>query len=362
MLKRRRGIRLTTKAPDNLISYRYSLVILLLLLSTSSISIGALESKKIIGGFSSNTYTCTNLAMMSTSNSDGRAYDTAGPEKDNMLDIGFIGCGVIASSIAKGLMMQNDVSIGTISVSRRSESKSSELKHLFPDAVTVCDDNQHILDNADLIFVCVLPQQMESVVGALQFDKDRHILVSLSSTSKLMDLMNASCLSLERNQVYRMICLPAVATCEATCLLVPKVPSNSDGKRLRDLFDALGGCVECKDEDIMNKMMVTTAMMGPIYGIMRNNREWLVKQGVPAGDASYFVARQYMSMVKDAQVDARENPMRFDELIEEQTPGGLNEQALRNLQLQGVFDMYDNAMDAVLNRLEGRSDGSLNRK
>ena len=51
----------------------------------------------------------------------------------------------------------------------------------------------------------------------------------------------------------------------------------------------------------------------------------LVKQGVSPKDASYFVGRSYLSMVQDAERDC-ENPERFDALVEEQTPGGLNEQ------------------------------------
>lgn len=63
-------------------------------------------------------------------------------------------------------------------------------------------------------------------------------------------------------------------------------------------------------------------------------------------------------MVQDAERDCRK-PDRFDALVEEQTPGGLNEQALGNLDKQKVFGAYDNAMDAVLSRLQGKSDGSL---
>jgi hypothetical protein len=105
-------------------------------------------------------------------------------------------------------------------------------------------------------------------------------------------------------------------------------------------------------------------------------------------------------MVQDAELDC-DNPHRFDDLINEQTPGGLNEQvsarpiygfemmiisflivcsirvhlfllyilrfaelnpfvkALRNLNILGVFDSYDKAMDATLSRLRGESDGSL---
>lgn len=156
-----------------------------------------------------------------------------------------------------------------------------------------------------------------------------------------------------------MICLPAIAKREGCALLQPAPsPAPTNGNKpsagdinVRAILDALGGCVECANDDIMNKMMVTTSMMGPMYGIMRNNREWLVKQGVSPEDASYFVGRSYLSMVQDAERGCRD-PARFDDLIEEQTPGGLNEQALGNLDKQGVFGAYDNAMDAVLARLQ----------
>ena len=41
------------------------------------------------------------------------------------------------------------------------------------------------------------------------------------------------------------------------------------------MLDALGGCVECPNDDIMNAMMIPACLMGPMYGIMRNNRDWL---------------------------------------------------------------------------------------
>ena len=105
-------------------------------------------------------------------------------------------------------------------------------------------------------------------------------------------------------------------------------------------------------------MMVPTALMGPFYGILRHNRDWLVQQGISASDASYFIANTYQSMLKDALVNP-EQPNRFDELVAEQTPGGLNEQALANLDALGGLNAYTQAMDAVLSRLEGKSDGSL---
>lgn len=158
-----------------------------------------------------------------------------------------------------------------------------------------------------------------------------------------------------------MICLPAVAQLEGTPLLVPRPPSSSN---LTSLLATLGGgtCVECENEEIMEAMMVTTCIMGSVYELMRTTRDFLVEKGVPAKDANDVVARQYWGITRDALTKSRRNECQedsLDKLIQEQTPGGLNEQALRNLEAVGVFDRYKDAMEAVLGRIQGKSDGSM---
>jgi pyrroline-5-carboxylate reductase len=68
----------------------------------------------------------------------------------------------------------------SISVTRRSVKNSKALAESYPSLVSVHDDNQEILDKADLIFLCVLPQQTSQVLHDLSFDKSRHTLVSLA--------------------------------------------------------------------------------------------------------------------------------------------------------------------------------------
>ena len=142
---------------------------------------------------------------------------------------------------------------------------------------------------------------------------------------------------------------------QSVSLVVPKQPHNTV---LTDMLASLGGFIECETEDTMNTMMVVCNLMGGLYGTLRNYRDWLVRHGVSPQQASYYVGRQYWGMMQDAVYEC-ENPSRFDDLVEEQTPGGLNEQVLGNLEKLGVFDAYDTAMDAVLSRIEGKSDGSL---
>lgn len=292
---------------------------------------------------------------------------------------GFIGCGTIASAIATGLatpdhgtyLAQHGLSLSSISVTRRSEGKSTKLKEDFGAVVTVYESAEDVVKNSDVVFLCVLPQHVDTVLEDLTkkcvWRPEEHTLVSLVSTSVVESLIQKS--GLPRNQVFKMICLPAIAKREGCALLQPApAPTPTDNNNnnssvgttvnVKSMLEALGGCVECVNDDIMNTMMVTTAQMGPIYGVMRNNRDWLVKQGVSPKDASYFVGRTYLSITQDAERDC-EDPKRFDALVEEQTPGGLNEQSLRNLEAQGVLGSYDQAMDAVFSRLQGKSDGSL---
>ena len=94
--------------------------------------------------------------------------------------VGFIGCGTIAAAIATGLAtVEGEPLVESLSISRRSKAKSEALKARFPDLVTVYDDNQDILDQADIIFITVLPQQASEILQSLKFDTNRHHLVSL---------------------------------------------------------------------------------------------------------------------------------------------------------------------------------------
>jgi pyrroline-5-carboxylate reductase len=140
--------------------------------------------------------------------------------------------------------------------------------------------------------------------------------------------------------------------------LVFQTIDASENSVLLPLFKTLGGCVQATDEAQMSAMMVPSGLMGSMYGILRNNRDWLIKQGVPESDASYLVGRYYWGMVQDAERGCVE-PSHFDELIAEQTPGGLNQQGLSNLESLGVMDSYDKVQSAILSRIQGNSDGSL---
>ena len=152
----------------------------------------------------------------------------------------------------------------------------------------------------------------------------------------------------------RLICLPAIATHHGVALYCSSRPPTDD---TLDLIP--GDVLYCKTEDQLSASMITTCTMGPFYGLLREQREWLVRRGgLSKKDASNLVVQQHIAMLQDALKTGGDESI-LDDLIEEQTPGGLNEQALANWQQLGGLESYGHILDAVLARLKGESDGTI---
>jgi pyrroline-5-carboxylate reductase len=239
----------------------------------------------------------------------------------------------------------------------------------FPSLVTIHDDNQEIVNRADFIFLTVLPQQAPSVLKDLEFDPERHQLISLVSTAKLQDLVGHS--KLDPSRVSKMICLPSIARHQGVCLhCFDGGTSSAPNPILTRLFTATGGVVTLSNERDLESCMMTTCMMGPLYGMMKHSRDWLLRSTngrLTKEEASYLVIQQCIGAVLDADreddhhglASSRTDPDRLERLIDEQTPGGLNEQALANFERLGGLEGQTKVMDAILSRIRGESDGSL---
>jgi|EP01044_Picomonas_judraskeda_P013056 pyrroline-5-carboxylate reductase len=263
-----------------------------------------------------------------------------------MSKIGFVGTGAIAEAICTGLCT-GPAAPDSVVLSPRSAERSARLAAAH-DSCTVATDNQSVVDGADIIFVCVLPAQLDNVLSSLTFRPEQTI-VSLVSTSTLPGV--ASCSKLPASQVFKMICLPPVAMHRGTCLLVPKGNAT-----IKTMCDSLGGTVECDTEDALRALMVTTCLMGPFYNILKTQRNWLARKGVPAASASYFIGRTYLGLAQDAEQTCTDEG-HYDHLVDENTPGGMNEQAIANLTRLGCYAAYDTVQDALLERLSGAGDG-----
>ena len=91
--------------------------------------------------------------------------------------------------------------------------------------------------------------------------------------------------------------------------------------------------------------------MAAYFGFLGHIASWVTAKGIPAAQAREYVARMFAGL-NEAGLEA---PQRgFEELATAHaTPGGLNEQVLRDLTAHGVFETLTEALDSVHRRASG---------
>ena len=101
----------------------------------------------------------------------------------------------------------------------------------------------------------------------------------------------------------------------------------------------------------MKKMMPVTALMGQLYAQHRATQQWLEAQGVDAEAAAKWTGAVFHCVTLDS---SKAGAHTFEELVEEQTPGGLNEQVIREMTEAGTYAALSDSLDNCLARIEGR--------
>ena len=254
--------------------------------------------------------------------------------------IGFIGVGTMNSAIVRGLCTL-PAPPERLVLSPRNAEKAAALAAEFPSLVSVAATNQAVVDAADVVFVGTLPAATEEVLRALKFRASQTV-VSLVSTAPLATLQEcaAPC-----ETVVRAIPLPPVARHVGATIMTP---ANAG---VAEIFDALGTAVVVDSEPLMKKMMCVTGLMGQFYAQQRRTQAFLVAQGVEPAAAAKYVGAIFHSISYDS---AAAGVGTFDELVHEQTPGGINEQVVRELTEAGAYRALDDTLDGILARIEGQ--------
>lgn len=101
---------------------------------------------------------------------------------------GIIGTGNMGSMLVKAFIESSAVAADDMMVFNRSKEKPELLKRKYPN-VTIAKSTTHIADTCNIIFICVKPDNFQSVLKQLQGSlKAHHCLVSITSPVAVEDL------------------------------------------------------------------------------------------------------------------------------------------------------------------------------
>jgi pyrroline-5-carboxylate reductase len=250
--------------------------------------------------------------------------------------LGFIGTGVLASSIAHGICGAPELCGMRIVVSPRNAKKAAELASLYEN-VTVAASNQEVLDSSDWVTISVIPAIAESVVRELLFRPD-HTVISVLATKRL-DVVSSWMTPVAR--LFRMVPMPFIARRTGPITLYPA------DDEIEKFFGNLGQVIVMSEEPQVELTNAITSVTNATYTVIETVVAWGEKNGLPRDKALDYTISYFEAMLSQISGGHSGDLARF---VEERTPGGLNDTVMKLITSRGGFDLWTEGLDAAIQK------------
>ena len=253
------------------------------------------------------------------------------------MKLGFIGTGKITSSVVTGICTSK-ISFQKILVSPQNKSIAQRLAKRFR-KVNIAKTNQEVVDKCNWIFLAVTPKVGEEIIPKLNFRSNQKI-ISFISTIKLAQLKK---FIKKKVKIIRAIPLPPISIGKGP---VPICPPD---KQAKSFFDKIGTTIEIKSEKLSNNFWSMSGMMAPFYEMLKVQSDWLVKRGIKRDKAQKYITSLFIALSEDSAIKSKKHLMHL--VAESQTPGGLNEQGVKELRKSGYYKSLEKSLNSILKRL-----------
>ena len=253
------------------------------------------------------------------------------------MKLGFIGTGKITLSVVTGICISK-ISFQKILVSPRNRNIAQKLKKRFR-KVSIAKTNQEIVDKCNWVFLAVTPRVGTKILPKLNFRSNQKI-ISFISTINLVQLKT---IVKKRSKIVRAIPLPPISLGRGP---VPICPPDNE---VKNFFNKIGTTVEIRSEKSSKNFWATSGMMAPFYEILKVLSDWLVKKGIKRNEAQKYITSLFVALSKDSLVNSKKHLKYL--VSESQTPGGLNEQGVKELRRSGFYKSLEKSLNSILKRL-----------
>ena len=252
------------------------------------------------------------------------------------MNFGFIGTGNIVSDVITG-MNGSKIKYKKIIISPRNKKKANQLKKRFK-KITIAKDNQSVINQSDWVFLGVLPKVGEKILPKLKF-RNKQIIVSFMSTTNHQKLKK---LIKTKTIIIRAIPMPPIRLGKGPVAIFPP------NRKVKSFFDKIGETIEIKNEKLSKNFWAISGTMASFYELLNVLSNWLIKKKTNRLDAQKYVTLLYSALAELALANSSK-PLK--NLVNEQTPGGLNWQGVNELRKSGYYRLLEKSLKNIYKRL-----------
>ena len=252
------------------------------------------------------------------------------------MNLGFIGTGNIVSDVIIGIT-KSKIKYKKIIISPRNKKKALYLKKNLKNII-IAKDNQEVVNKADLVFLGILPKVGEVILPKLQF-RNKQIIVSFMSTTKYLKLKK---LIKTKSIIIRAIPMPPIRLGKGPVAIFPP------NKKIKSFFDKIGTTIEIKNEKLSKNFWTISGTMASFYELLNILSKWLIRKKTNSLDSQKYVTLLYSALAELALTNSSK-PLK--NLVDEQTPGGLNWQGVNELRKSGYYRLLEKSLKKIYKRL-----------
>ena len=252
------------------------------------------------------------------------------------MNFGFIGTGNIVSDVITG-MNDSNIRYKKIIISPRNQKKAKQLKKKFK-KIIIAKNNQSVINESDWVFLGVLPKVGDKILPKLKF-RNKQIIVSFMSTtnhSKLKKLIRT------KSIIIRAIPMPPIRLGKGPVAIFPP------NRKVKSFFDKIGQTIEIKNEKLSKNFWAISGTMASFYELLNVLSNWLIRKKTNRLDAQKYVTLLYSALAELALANSSK-PLK--NLVNEQTPGGLNWQGVNELRKSGYYRLLEKSLKNIYKRL-----------
>tara|TARA_Y100000748_G_C15351316_1_gene432027 strand:+ start:33 stop:791 length:759 start_codon:yes stop_codon:yes gene_type:complete len=252
------------------------------------------------------------------------------------MNFGFIGTGNIVSDVITG-MNASKIRYKKIVISPRNEKRAKQLKKKFK-KITIAKDNQSVINESDWVFLGVLPRVGDKILPKLKF-RNKQIIVSFMSTTNHIKLKK---LIKTKSIIIRAIPMPPIRLGKGPVAIFPP------NKKVKSFFNKMGETIEIKNEKLSKNFWAISGTMASFYELLNVLSKWLIRKKTNKLDSQRYVTLLYSALAELALLNSSK-PLK--NLVNEQTPGGLNWQGVNELRKSGYYRLLEKSLKKIYKRL-----------
>lgn len=259
-------------------------------------------------------------------------------------NVGFIGCGNMASSMIKGIVNSNLISSNCIIASNPSSGKLDNIKR--ETNILVTNDNLKTANFSDILFLSVKPNKYEKVIDEIKDSiKDNAIIVSIAagiSINKIEEYFK------KRIKIVRAMPNTPALVGEGMSVLTPNdLVSHDELAEIVDLFTCFGK-VEVMDESYMDTVTALTGSSPAfVYMFIEALADGAVLMGLPR-DKAYKMAAQAVYGSAKMVLETGKHPGELKDQV--CSPGGTTIEAVYSLEQCGFRGSVIEAIERCTNK------------